>query len=503
MTMTTKLRPSFTSARAPNTVTSRLIFILASAILFVVAPTHPAAAQRPFSDTYANEIRSFLQEQFATTNAGMVIGLLDHRGSQVFAAGKLDNGSEQPVDGDTIFELGSVTKVFTALLLLDAVGRGEMKLDDPVAKCLPEHVKVPAHDGRQITLANLAAQDSGLPWHPDNLSAKKTVGELSLDEMRIAAETYTVEDMYVFLLRHRLMQEPGVSFQYSNVGMALLGHAIERRTATNYESLVVDRICRPLNMESTLIMLAPPLNARLARGHWTDGTRSERLNFKALAPAGSLLSTANDLLKFLSTNLGFANNELNPLLDNMQVIRHTGSPQFGKSAMPWFDEGVYNPPESELLGHGGGGFGNLAFLGFDKKKRRGVVVLTNQMKINANGIGWAILQGMPVGRENVPVREVVGTGIALNIDPMTRMPRITTAYPRSPAGEAGIASGLLLQKINGTSVEGKSIQECFAMMRGPAGTKVRLEVSDAERKETKDYELTKRKFVTATSEARN
>ncbi len=468
--------------------------------LFIIAMGPLAvAAQERFFDDYADAIQTLLDDNFADSNAGMVIGVLDEHGSRVFSAGKLDNGTDREVNGDTIFELGSVTKVFTSLLLLDAVRRGEMKLDDPVAKYLPERVKMPTHEGKVITLLNLAVQDSGLPWHPHNY---KDTGskDRSVKEIKEAADAYTVENLYEFLSAHSLAHSPGAGFHYSNVGMAVLGHVLGRRAGTDYEPLVVSRICRPLKMDTTLITLTPELKARLARGHWTDGKRSEHLNFQAMRSAGSLLSTANDLLKFLSANLRFTETHLGPLMAKMQVIRHTDSPRFGKTAMPWLGEKVYNPPGSELLGHGGGGFGNLAFIAFDTKKRRAVVVLTNQMVLNPSGIGWVLLQGMPLTPENIRlrVREVVGVGVALAPDEKTGMIRITTVFPKSPAGQAELPPGLLIQKINGVSIEGKTMQECFGLMAGPAGTKVRLELVDAERKEPKTVELTKRKFLTAT-----
>ena len=93
----------------------------------------------------------------------MVIGIVDEHGSQVFAAGKLDNGTDQEVNGDTLFEIGSATKTFTVLLLPDMVERGQMKLDDPVAKYLPASVKMPTHGGKEITLLDLATHTSALP----------------------------------------------------------------------------------------------------------------------------------------------------------------------------------------------------------------------------------------------------------------------------------------------------------------------------------------------------
>jgi S1-C subfamily serine protease len=168
--------------------------------------------------------------------------------------------------------------------------------------------------------------------------------------------------------------------------------------------------------------------------------------------------------------------------------------------MPWMDDRMYQPPGSNLLGHGGGGLGCVAFMGFDTKKRRGVVVLSNQMVVNPVGVGWTILQGMSLSRENVTyfVREIVGTGVALDTDKETGLLRITTVYPKSPAGQAGLSPGLLIRKIDDVSVEGKTMQECLGMIGGAAGTKVRFEIFDSERKEANTVELTRQKFVTST-----
>jgi len=473
-------------------------FILST--LLVLGAALPAGAQTSFTD--AEAIQAFLRKSFSEGNAGMVIGILDQYGGRTFGAGKLDNGTDQEVNSDTIFEIGSVTKVFTSLLALEMDRRGEVKLDDPVKKYLPERVPIPAYEGKEITLRNLATQDSGLPWNPDELDKilNQDPKKLSLKEFKEACDAYTEEDLYRFLAGYKLTKAPGTAFQYSNVGMGLLGQAMALKAGESYESLVVARIARPLQMDSTCITLTPEQKARLARGHWADGTVSESLGFKIQNSAGGLLSTANDLLKFLSANLGMIPSELTPLMEEMQIVRHTDSPRFGKTAMPWLDEKMYQPPGSELWAHGGGGFGYLAFVGFDKTKRRGVVVLSNQMVINPAGVGWTILQGMSLSRENVTyfVREIVGTGVALDTDKETGLLRITTVYPKSPAGQAGLSSGLLIRKIDDVSVEGKTIQECLTMIGGQIGTKVRFEVFDPERKEANTVELTRQKFVTST-----
>jgi serine-type D-Ala-D-Ala carboxypeptidase/endopeptidase len=162
--------------------------------ILLLATQFLAAAQNGLADAEADAIQAFLRENL--TNAGMVIGLVDERGSRVLAAGKLDNGAWQEVNGDTVFEIGSVTKTFTTLLLQDMVERGEMKLDDPVAKYLPESVKVPARNGKQITLFNLATHTAGLPRDPSNLTPTRGLPENAFAD-------YTVEKLYAFLTSMR------------------------------------------------------------------------------------------------------------------------------------------------------------------------------------------------------------------------------------------------------------------------------------------------------------
>jgi CubicO group peptidase (beta-lactamase class C family) len=460
--------------------------------VLICAARLQSPAQSVFTDAEAEGIKAFLRENFSHTNAGMVIGLVDEHGTRVFSAGKLDNDTDQEVNGDTLFEIGSCTKTFTSLLALEMDGRGEISLDDPVAKYLPKGVKVPSYGGKEITLLNLAAQDSGLPFNATNLAGK---------DWKEQYDTYSVEQMYAFLSGYTLTNDPGAKFQYSNFGMSLLGHVMELKTATNLESLMLDRIWRPLRMDSTFLTLPPGLEARMAKGHDENGKRAPRFNLRLMAGAGAVLSSANDLLKYVSANIGLTQSGLKPLMDKMQVIRHHGSPEFGNTAMPWWDSGVYQPPGMELLGHGGGTGGCSAFIGFDRKQRRGVVVLANQRVALANSyaIGWRILQrapleGLPITTV-VPLQEIVGLGAALALNEQTRQVWISKVYPKSPAAAAGLSAGLVIQRIDDVSTTGKSLPECLSLLRGKAGTKVRLELVNPERNRTNVVELTRQKFL--------
>ena len=245
--------------------------------LLIAIVQNPAAAQDGFTDDSA--IQTFLHDNFDGKDAGMVIGLVDEHGSKIYCAGGLGNGTRQEVNGDMVFEIGSITKTFTTLLLLDMVERGEMKLDDPVAKYLPKSVKMPTHDGKEITLLNLAAQDSGLPFNADGLSG---------DDWVVRFNDFTAEKMYAFLSGHTLTNDQGLKFQYSNIGMSLLGHTLALKAGTNFEALVLDRICRPLHLNSTCITLTPELNVRAATGHDESGKPAPNYHLQGLAPAGAL-----------------------------------------------------------------------------------------------------------------------------------------------------------------------------------------------------------------------
>lgn len=453
-----------------------------------LAAQSPALAQ----DTFTNEpdIKTFLQRNFDDRNFGMVIALLDEHGTKVFSAGRLDNGTTAEVNGDTVFEIGSITKTFTVLLLQDMIERGEMQLEDPVAKYLPASVKMPAYKGREITLLNLAAQDSGLPFNADGLDGKDWLARY---------DAFTVEKMYAFLAGYNLPNKPGTKFQYSNVGLSVLGQAICLKAGTNFESLVLDRICRPLRMDDTCITLNPALKARAAVGHEADGhKRVSDYHLQAMAPAGALHSTAHDLLKYLSANLGFTQTKLMPLMEKMQMNRHRGSPDMGNTAMPWYDQAAYNPPGTEFFGHGGGTGGSATFIGFDRLKHRGVVVLSNQKDIHSSDVGWRILQGAPLNGVDatamMPVREIVGIGTSLDLDKKTHALRITKIIPDSPAAKAGVAAGLIVEKIDGIPTTGKSMADCLRLLRGEAGTKVRLELAKEDHSQTNTVELTRQKF---------
>ena len=312
------------------------------------------------------EIRKILADRVgaAGNGIGIVAGIVDANGRRIVSYGSLAKNDNRQLDGDTVFEIGSMTKVFTSLVLMDMVRHGEVALTDPISKYLPKTVKVPERNGRKITLADLSTQSSGLPRLPTNMAPK--------DENNPYAD-YTVQQMYDFLSGYKLTRDIGSQYEYSNLGVGLLGHVLSLRAGMNYEALVRTRVCDPLGLKDTRITLTPEMKARLAVGHSSGLDPVQNWDLPTLAGAGALRSTANDMLTFLAANLGFVKTPLAPdMADEVSVRRSAGSHM--EIAYAWH---IQTEDGSSIIWHNGGTGGYRTYMGYDPKARVGVVVLAN------------------------------------------------------------------------------------------------------------------------------
>jgi CubicO group peptidase (beta-lactamase class C family) len=357
-----------------------MALIYATVLLTASAAAHSVSNSPLPPDT---EIRKILVERIDTFHqgVGIVVGVIDGQGRRIVAYGSLDKGDPRPLNGDTIFEIGSATKVFTSLLLADMVQRGEVALSDPVAKYLPAGVKVPERGGRVITLVDLSTHTSGLPRLPSNLQPK--------DPSNPYAD-YTVEQLYQFLSSYQLTRDIGSQFEYSNLGGGLLGQALARRAGMDYEALVHSRITGPLGMSSTGITLTPEMKTRLAVGHNDKLEATSNWDLPTLAGAGALRSSANDLLTFLAANLGYVKSPLAPAMASMLAVRRPlGAPGRGEIGLGWL---IIKPSDNEIVWHNGGTGGYRSFVGFEPKTGAGVVVLSNTFTVaGIDDIGMHLL----------------------------------------------------------------------------------------------------------------
>lgn len=317
------------------------------------------------------EIHRILEDRVAAIagpegGMGIVVGVLDEKGPRVIAYGDDGSAARRPLNGDSVFEIASVTKVFTALLLTDMVRKRELALTDPVTRYLPKGTKLPERDGRPITLVDLATHTSGLPFMPDGA------------------------DPYRFLATYSLPRDVGAEWDYSNLGYWLLQEALEKRGRADFEQLLQKRVIAPLGLRSTAITWSPELQSRAANGH--DAVLQPAPLFASMPvynlmpAAGGMISTANDLLKFLGVAMGYEESKLAPTIARqLQTRRPAGK---SEQALGWLVTGA---GDDAIVYHDGGSFGYASSVAWQPQRRIGVVVLANQTS-NVGDIARHLLQ---------------------------------------------------------------------------------------------------------------
>ena len=337
-------------------------------------------------------IRAILRTRIDTEarGVGIVVGVVEPGGRRVIAHGSFGAKDPRPVDGDTLFEIGSITKVFTSLLLADMAGRGEVQLNDPVAKYLPASVRVPDRDGREITLQDLATHTSGLPRLPTNLVVTSPDNPYA---------NYNVERLYEFLSGHTLSRAIGAQYEYSNLGGGLLGHALALRAGSDYESLARTRIFAPLGMNDTTIRMSLTMSSRLAAGH--DPQRGPAGNWDfttALAGAGAIRSTANDMMRFVAAFMGSDKQPFSAAAARMLSVQRPGPGPGSSAALGWI---VTTRDDLTMVWHGGATGGYSAFAGYIPARGTGVVLsnMAATPAVSPDDIGMHLLdERFPLSR---------------------------------------------------------------------------------------------------------
>jgi CubicO group peptidase (beta-lactamase class C family) len=287
-----------------------------------------------------------------------------------------------------VFEIGSITKVFTSLLLAIAEERGELSVDDALVEHLPRGTRVPMRDGRPIRLVDLATHRSGLPRLPPGLL---------LHALRDRDDPYarlSTVDVLAALGKTRPRAAAGERFRYSNYGAGVLGIALAHAAATDYEALVRERITAPLGLGDTVITLSEDHRSRLAAGTKGWGGAAGLWAFPGLTGAGALRSTAADLLTFVRAQMGTLPDvpeELAAAIRSSHQARAAGgrlSPGM-RIALGWLLVGI-GRQKVQVVMHNGGTGGYRSFAGWAPEGRHGVVVLSANVR-SVDGIASRLL----------------------------------------------------------------------------------------------------------------
>jgi CubicO group peptidase (beta-lactamase class C family) len=336
-------------------------------IVFVPWLGPVAVAQDPTKELESKVLaiaQSYVDAEIVNSVA---IGIIDGDTRLTTSAGQLSKEDPSKADENTIFEIGSISKVFTGILLADAIKRGLVTADQPVDDLLPAGVRMPVlkrKPERKITLTQLSTHISGLPRLPDN------TGDMNLTN---PYANYSAEDLFEFLNSHELSRKPGIAEEYSNLGVGLLGEVLSQKQEMDYETLLRSRITGPLKMSDTSLKLSPVQTKRLAPPHDAGCEPSSNWTFQAMAGAGGIRSSVNDMLKFARANIETPEGEIGDAID-LAFTQQRKPKGIGSNNMGF---GWMINPKSETRWHNGGTGGYHSMMFVNRKDRRAVVVLCN------------------------------------------------------------------------------------------------------------------------------
>ncbi|GGD51781.1 hypothetical protein GCM10011514_15010 [Emticicia aquatilis] len=319
-------------------------------------------------------VRPYIQMQHT---AGICVAFIKDGKTITYSYGEVKKDEKQLPDADkTFFEIGSISKTFTGILLADEVVKGKMSLDDPINKYLPDSIGKMAYKGVQITLKTLSNHTSGFPRLPMNLYK---LG----DDLNNPYKNYDIDRMYSYLKTFKPYREVGVNYEYSNFAVGLLGTILAQQNQLTYEELLLQKICKPLKLENTKISLYATDKNNFAQGYNEKGKATSAWDLNMLAGAGGIRSTTNDMAKYVEANMTKAPKQLQEAIDlSQKVTFESGQNTVG---LGWH---ITKRKRNTIYQHSGGTGGFRTFVGFDKERQIGVVVLSNSAEeVAMIGIG--------------------------------------------------------------------------------------------------------------------
>jgi CubicO group peptidase (beta-lactamase class C family) len=326
-------------------------------------------------------------EQFVAgrKNCGVVVGVWRDGRTRVLGRGTvfLPGGERRP-DGSTIFEIGSITKTLTGVLLAEAVQRGEVKLADLAAKHLPADLAPPSADPKTpVTLEHLATHRSGLPVQPAGVgltSRNPRNPYADFDRLQLARILKELEPS----------KKPGESFRYSNLGVGLLGHALVRAArADSFDALLKERVCKPLGLRDTAEALTGEQRARFARAHTAEGKPTAQWDFATLEAGRGVHSTATDMLTYAAAALGALKTPLLPAFREAMSPRSDVAKRV-RVGLCWM---ITTPEEGPVrVWHNGSTFGHRGMLILVPDQRVAVVVLCSAATLDVDQLGLDLVE---------------------------------------------------------------------------------------------------------------
>jgi beta-lactamase class C len=351
------------------------------ALIGALLTTAPARAQVNIEQIVRQKVQPILPKN--GSGGGVAVAVQMNGKTQFFNYGFADNAQNRQVTADSIFNLGSVGKVFATTLLAQAVKQGELSLDDPVAKYVTELQR--GGDVRRITLGQLASHSSGLPRVPQQYETWHK-------------GRYTWPDFVRFLNSWKASpnHEPGQQYLYSNAAMVLLRVALERRFNTRFAALMHQRLTGPLGMTSTALPLPRDLLGRAVQGYNPSGRPAGRPGMEGgtfqWPGSGQIYSSSRDMATFLAANLGELSGHAP--IQNAMAFAHQGVFTVSQRLTIGLAWQIVSAGNFTIIDKNGGLNNTSTYIGFAPQRKLGVVILVNRGKQHATGIGRQIIHAL-------------------------------------------------------------------------------------------------------------
>lgn len=368
---------------------------------------HSAAAADP-SDQISALVKPLVDGKRVM---GVSVGVIADGKTTTMHFGKTARSGET-ADDDTVYEIGSISKVFTSLILSYAAERGVVKLDQSAGDLLPEGVKMPAADGQPITLLHLATHRSGLPRLPENLV------EVTDDN---PYSRYTTKRAHQFLNDYQLPRKPGEKYEYSNFGASLLGSLLCRKAKKPYDTLLRQTITGPLKMTSTSVDLIGDMTSRMATPHGANLKPTSTWEFADMPGAGGIRSSTKDMLKFAAANLDPPDNATGQAIELAWKQHQPTSDGELAMGLGWHFAG-----DGTTRWHNGGTGGYRSMLMINRELDVAVFVVANSVSDRIDGVAAKILQSL-AGMSVQPTKIEKETDV-----PMAKMKRLVGRYQLAP-----------------------------------------------------------------------
>lgn len=351
---------------------NNLLFSLFSLVFFSQCAAQPGTKNlADFIQTNANSI--YNKEKLP----GIFIGILNHGERSFFSAGFADPDNQMPFDSATLFEIGSITKTFTAYILMSVLMDNKISETDGIIKYLPDSVQLNKNI-TNISFLSLMNHTSGLPRLP---------GNLKMVNMRQPYETYGANELFAYL--KDCSPKPDGKSNYSNLGAGLAGVLAERISGKSYAVLADQYIFLPFNMIKQGNSNAFSKNK--SQGYFTANDKAEYWNMNILAPAGGLTSTGNEMLTYLE-NMCFPKTERSKAIINKLTVQTVSLSPKVAVGLGWHM--LHEKEQQPVYWHNGGTYGFSTFAAFVKDKSKAVIVVFNQFNKNGacDGLGISIIK---------------------------------------------------------------------------------------------------------------